>query len=132
MIRVIAIFTGIGGFLGVALGAFAAHALKGQLSPYELSVWQTAVQYQLFHCAALLSVLAMLLRQPDNRCMRVAGVLFVLGITLFSGSLYGLALAGWRALGMVTPLGGMLLLLGWMMLSLGLVKLIASEQAVGK
>ena len=102
-------------FSGVGLGAFAAHALKGQLSSEYLAVFQTGVHYQMLHALALLG-LALLARQSPGRWLAAAGKLFALGIVLFSGSLYALALSGVTALGMITPLGGMAFLLGWLCL----------------
>lgn len=130
--KTIAICAGIGGFLGVAFGAFGAHAIRDYVDPHLLSVWQTAVQYHLFHCLVLLVVVAMAVQQPDNRSLRVAGGLFVAGTVLFSGSLYGLVLSGIKLLGMVTPIGGVLLLAGWLVLSFGLVKFVASGRSMAE
>jgi len=95
-------------FLAVALGAFGAHALRSTIEARGmLESWKTAVLYHLIHAIALL-VLA--LHGPANRA---AGWLFVAGIILFSGSLYGMALTGARWLGPVTPLGGLCFLAGW-------------------
>jgi uncharacterized membrane protein YgdD (TMEM256/DUF423 family) len=102
-------------FTGVGLGAFAAHALKSHLSAEYLAVFQTGVHYQMLHALALLA-LALLARQLPGRLLSVAGSLFTLGIVLFSGSLYALTLSGMSALGMLTPLGGLAFLLGWLCL----------------
>jgi uncharacterized membrane protein YgdD (TMEM256/DUF423 family) len=102
-------------FTGVGLGAFAAHALKSQLSAEYLAVFQTGVHYQMLHALALLA-LALLMRQLPGRLLVAAGSLFTLGIVLFSGSLYALTLSGISALGMLTPLGGVAFLLGWLCL----------------
>ena len=99
------------GFTGVALGAFAAHGLKHYLTTDYLAVFHTGVQYQLLHALALLGV-ALLARQANSRLLTLSGVLFSLGIVLFSGSLYLMTLAGWK-LGLITPLGGVLFLAGW-------------------
>ena len=112
MARVFLLLAALSGFTGVALGAFAAHGLRGRLPEGMLSVFQTGVQYQLWHTAALIGVGLLLLRQPDSLLFKASGGLFVLGILLFSGSLYTLTLAGWRV-GMVTPMGGLCFLLGW-------------------
>jgi uncharacterized membrane protein YgdD (TMEM256/DUF423 family) len=101
------IAAGVFGFLGVAFGAFGAHALKNHLSDAALSWWQTAVEYQLFHAAVLLA----LAWAPDRH--RVATWAFGIGITLFSGSLYTMALTNLTGLGMVTPIGGVAFLVGW-------------------
>ncbi len=106
------------GFLGVALGAFGAHGLKAHLSAQQLQTWHTAVQYHLIHSLALLGV-AILMHQSPKPLISGAGFCFLLGIVLFSGSLYGLALSGPRWLGPITPLGGLMFLLGWLLLALG-------------
>ena len=93
--------------LGVALGAFGAHGLGDMLDSAERGWWQTAVQYQMWHALALVALGLARLR------VRAAGWLFAAGILLFSGSLYLMALTGMRALGMVTPAGGLLLIAGW-------------------
>ncbi|MEN8821147.1 MAG: DUF423 domain-containing protein [Abyssibacter sp.] len=103
------------GFLGVALGAFGAHALRARLSPDMLRVWETAVNYQFWHALALLGVGLLVLR-TQSAWLTAAGSLFALGLLLFSGSLYALALSGIRPLGAITPVGGVLLLGGWLCL----------------
>lgn len=112
MVRAWLLLAAFFAFSGVGLGAFAAHALKSQLSPEYLAVFQTAVHYQMLHALALLG-LALLARQLPGRWLVAAGNLLVLGVVLFSGSLYALALSGVGALGMVTPLGGLAFLAGW-------------------
>jgi len=98
--------------LAVAAGAFGAHALKEAVSPERLDVFDTAVRYQMMHALALL-LLAALSDDRLERPLRLAAALFVTGIVLFSGSLYALVLADLPALGAVTPLGGVLFLVGW-------------------
>lgn len=98
--------------LGVAAGAFGAHALKRLLSLDQLAVFETAVRYQMVHALALLAVAWACTRWPDRR-VGVAGGLFVAGIVLFSGSLYLLALTGATRFGLLTPFGGLALLAGW-------------------
>lgn len=100
------------GFLGVGLGAFGAHALKARLSIEQLGVWRTAVEYQFWHALALLLV-GLLLRDEASAALKLSAAGFTLGTLLFSGSLYALTLSGIRILGAVTPVGGVLLLLGW-------------------
>jgi uncharacterized membrane protein YgdD (TMEM256/DUF423 family) len=100
------------GFLGVALGAFGAHALRERLAPEMLAVWRTAVEYQFWHALALIGV-ALLARTQASAALTVSATCFALGVLLFSGSLYALCLSGVKALGAVTPLGGLLLLAGW-------------------
>lgn len=101
------------GFLGVALGAFGAHLLKPVLEAHSTTeAWKTAVLYHLIH-AVLLVFLASRVPVP-----LMAWTFFLVGVVLFSGSLYGLALLQWRWLGPITPLGGLALLAGWIMLAL--------------
>jgi uncharacterized membrane protein YgdD (TMEM256/DUF423 family) len=98
--------------VGVAAGAFGAHALKARLAPEMLAVFETGVRYQLVHSLALLATAWAGQRWP-GRFTHAAGWLFVAGIVLFSGSLYALALSGARGLGIVTPFGGVAFILGW-------------------
>ena len=100
-------------FVAVALGAFGAHAMKARLTPDMAAVWQTAVQYQVWHALALFGVGILLARHSARAGLALAGWLFVAGIVLFSGSLYMLASTGIRGLGAVTPLGGLAFLAGW-------------------
>lgn len=117
MLRVLLLLAGLFGFTGVGLGAFAAHGLKGQLSAEYLAVFQTGVHYQMLHALALLA-LAALWQRLGGRLLRAAGVCFCIGILLFSGSLYALTLTGISALGMITPVGGLMFLAGWFCLGL--------------
>jgi uncharacterized membrane protein YgdD (TMEM256/DUF423 family) len=98
--------------LAVTAGAFGAHALKAQVGPEALAVWETAVRYQLVHALALLA-LAQAAQVWPPRPVRIAGLLWVIGTVLFSGSLYALVLSGVRTLGWVTPFGGAALIAGW-------------------
>lgn len=108
----------VSGFLGVALGAFAAHGLKARLAPELLAVFETGVRYQMFHALALLAVGWACARWP-GAATTASGWLFVAGTLVFSGSLYALALTGTRWLGAITPLGGVALLAGWLCLAWG-------------
>lgn len=108
----------INGFLGVALGAFAAHGLKSKLSEYLLGVFQTGVQYQMTHGIALILVAILCRFFPDSAYLTWAGWCFLGGIVLFSGSLYALSLSGIKVLGAITPIGGVLFLIGWVMLAM--------------
>jgi len=101
------------GFLGVALGAFAAHALKSRLSAEMLAVFETGVRYQMYHAFAVLIVAAAIGHIGNARLLVIAGWFFFAGILLFSGSLYALALTSVRILGAITPVGGLLFLIGW-------------------
>jgi uncharacterized membrane protein YgdD (TMEM256/DUF423 family) len=103
----------LSGMLSVMLGAFGAHGLKNRLDEYALGVFHTAVQYQFYHCFALLVVGLIALNHPDSPLLRSSGWLFILGTVIFSGSLYLLAVTGQRWLGAVTPLGGLAFIAGW-------------------
>lgn len=100
------------GFLGVGFGAFGAHALRQRLSPDMLQVWHVGVEYQFYHALALLALGLLAFVRPAAG-QTLAGIGFGLGVLLFSGSLYALALSGVRVLGAITPIGGLLFLLGW-------------------
>ncbi|HWD30022.1 DUF423 domain-containing protein [Pseudomonas caricapapayae] len=117
MLRSFLLLAAFFGFTGVALGAFAAHGLKGKLTPEYLAIFHTGVTYQLVHALALLGV-AVLATQLPGRLVGWAGGLFALGIVLFSGSLYLLTLSGIGKLGMITPIGGLAFLGGWLCLGL--------------
>lgn len=106
----------INGFLTVALGAFAAHGLKNRIEPELLSVFQTGVDYHGLHALALLAAGLMASYVP-GRTIRLAGWAFMLGILLFSGSLYLLAVTDTHWLGAITPFGGTAFLFGWVCLA---------------
>lgn len=112
------------GFLSVALGAFGAHALKSRLDEYSQGIYQTAVQYQFFHTFAIMAV-GILLMTIDSVWLRTSGWLFVWGTLIFSGSLYFLAFSGIKILGAITPIGGVLLLAGWICLLIASVRIAA-------
>lgn len=103
-------------FLGVALGAFGAHGLRGSLSAADMATFETGVRYQLIHALALLAAAWAASRWPGG-AVTAAGWLLVAGILVFSGSLYLLVLTGPRWLGAVTPLGGVCFLAGWLLLA---------------
>lgn len=109
------------GFLAVALGAFGAHALKARLSTEMLAIWRTGVEYHFYHALALL-LLGVIARQTPSPLLNASGYCFALGILLFSGSLYALALSEVRILGAVTPFGGLLFLAGWVLLGYAVSK----------
>lgn len=118
MARLFLVLAGLFGFLGVALGAFGAHALQDRLGARALEIFETGVRYHLIHALALFGVGLLLLRAP-SAWLGASGWLFTAGIVVFSGSLYALALSGVRAFGAVTPLGGVAFLVGWILLSVG-------------
>ena len=103
--------------LGVALGAFGAHGLKARVGPELLATWETAARYHLVHALALLATAWAASRWPGPT-VSAAGWLFLAGMLLFSGSLYALVLTNIRALGAITPLGGLCLIAGWLALAL--------------
>ena len=104
-------------FVAVAAGAFGAHGLRQILSAEMLAIWQTGVTYQIAHGLGLLAIAALAPRLK-SRLTAWAGMAMLIGIVLFSGSLYALALSGVRILGAITPLGGIGFLLGWGMLAI--------------
>lgn len=110
--------------IAVAFGAFGAHALKEKLSEHYLAVWETAVQYQMFHAIGLL-VIGILMSSSlfgASTQLTWAGYLLLAGIIIFSGSLYILSLSGIGILGAITPIGGVAFIAGWIMLIIAAVK----------
>ena len=104
--------------LGVAAGAFGAHALKDILDPPMLQVFETATRYVMYHAFGLCIVSWAIDRYPEQR-LEKSGWLFLIGILLFSGSLYVVSLAGIRWMGAVTPIGGLAFMTGWLLLAWG-------------
>ena len=113
MTRVFIILGSLSACLAVALGAFAAHALKDKLPPDLFTTWEVGVRYHMYHALGLFAV-AWVTAQFPNSSVSIAGWLFVAGTVIFSGSLYALSLSGVRWLGAVTPLGGLCFLGGWL------------------
>lgn len=111
------------GGLSVAAGAFGAHALKAQLTEKALSTFELGTRYQMYHSLVLLVVGLLWLQRPDNAWFNYASWAFIIGITLFSGSLYGLGLSGIKILGIITPIGGIALITGWALLAIAAVSL---------
>ena len=111
------VFAAISGFVGVAMGAFGAHGLRGQRTPELLAALQTGVQYLFWHALALLLIAELLRRSPDSSPLRWSAVAMAAGIVMFSGSLFVLVLTEQRWLGMVTPFGGVSFMLGWLLLA---------------
>jgi len=102
----------------MVLGAFGAHALKAELSPERLQVYETAVMYHFFNALGLLGI-GLTLRFVNSRAVRWAGVLVLIGIVLFSCSLYALTFGAPRPIGIVTPFGGLSLIAGWICFAAG-------------
>lgn len=112
--RAWAVAGAVAAFLGVAIGAFGAHALS-DLPAERLANWETGARYQMYHAFGLLSVALAVGRRPTS-VARHAGTAFIAGIALFSGSLYAIALSGARMFGAVAPIGGAAFLVGWALL----------------
>ena len=102
-------------FLAVALGAFGAHALKNRLTPDMLEIFEVGVRYHMYHALGLLAVAWATSRWPESN-VTAAGWAFIVGIIIFSGSLYILSMTGMRWFGAITPLGGLAFLIGWAIL----------------
>jgi len=115
----------LSGMLAVTFGAFGAHALRTRLDEHALGVFQTAVQYHFYHSLALLAVGVIALSQPQTALLRSSGYLFMVGILVFSGSLYLLSMSGLRWLGAITPLGGLAFIAGWGCLAAASWKMLA-------
>ncbi len=110
------------GALGVMIGAFGAHGLKPLLEEYgRLDTFETAVKYHFYHALAILA-LGILARKAPNKYLRYSHFLFLGGVVVFSGSLYVLCLTNIGILGAITPIGGVLLIAGWISLALGIRK----------
>jgi uncharacterized membrane protein YgdD (TMEM256/DUF423 family) len=115
------------GALSVGLGAFGAHGLKKVVPPETVASFETAVRYQFYHVFALLAVAILYEKFPD-RFLRWAGNFFIIGIILFSGSLYAMTvmdateMVGKKSIGIITPLGGLFFMAGWLLLFFGLLK----------
>jgi len=116
------ILGGINAALVVLLGAFGAHALKARLSAEMLAVYQTGVHYHLFHALGLIAVGLVATQIPASAYLKWSGWLMLVGIILFSGSLYVLSVSGLRWLGMVTPFGGLAFILSWTLLVIAVLK----------
>ena len=110
--------------LATAAGAFGAHALKGQLPAERLQLWDTAVRYHFFQALGLIGM-GLVLRTLDSGALRSAAALLVVGIVLFCGSLYALALGAPRVLGVLTPLGGLAWIAAWVLFAWGTWRAIA-------
>jgi uncharacterized membrane protein YgdD (TMEM256/DUF423 family) len=121
MERLFIIMGALSGAIGVAAGAFGAHALRTRVEPRLLEVFETGARYQMYHALAMLAAAWMVSRFP-GALMNASGWLFMAGTVLFSGSLYAMALTGVRALGAITPLGGVCFIAGWACIALAAMK----------
>ena len=115
------------GLTAVAAGAFGAHALKKRLDPAQLAAYETAVRYQMFHALALIGV-AWVGSMSPSRLPAASAACMMSGVVLFSGSIYGLTLLEWKWLGPVTPLGGLIMMVGWLLLAVAGARLRGREQ----
>ncbi|WP_421382198.1 DUF423 domain-containing protein [Bacillus salacetis] len=106
----------INAFLSVALGAFGAHALEGKISQKYIDTWNTGVLYQMFHSIGILIIGVLAGNIAASSLLNWSGWLMLIGIILFSGSLYVLSLTGIKVLGAITPLGGVSFLIAWVLL----------------
>lgn len=109
------------GFIGVVLGAFGAHALKQRISSDLLAIFEVGVRYQMYH-ALLLIALSFIYQAYPNSFIQTGGMLIFSGTLVFSGTLYLLALTGITTWGAITPIGGVLLLAGWLLSIIGVIK----------
>ena len=130
MAPVFLVLGALNGALSVALGAFGAHALRARLDPRALEIFETAVRYQSTHAVALLAVALLLARRP-TALLAASGWAFTAGILIFSGSLYLLSLTGVGRWGAVAPIGGTALILGWVLLALGGVRVLSGNPRPG-
>ena len=117
MERLFVVLGAVSGAISVGAGAFGAHALRERLEPRMLEVFETAARYQMYHALALFAVAWVASRSPGTLATS-SGWLFVAGTLLFSGSLYAMTFTGIRALGAITPLGGVCFIAGWICLAL--------------
>ena len=122
MIRFLIFSGALGAALSVILGAFGAHALKARMPPESLTVFHTGVQYQFYHSLGLILVGILIQITRPSVMMSASGILMLVGILLFSGSLYILSLTGIRSIGIVTPLGGVAFIVAWLLVAFGILR----------
>lgn len=111
--------------LSVALGAFGAHGLEGKVSEQMLTIWEKGVTYQMYHAIGLFIVALLIDKLPTSQTIAPAGWFFFAGIVFFSGSLYLLSVTGVTKLGMITPIGGLCFIIGWVLLAISAIRGIA-------
>jgi len=112
----------INAILVVLIGAFGAHGLKAKLTVENMAIFQTGVQYHFYHAVGLILVGLIAWHIPTSPYLRWSAWLMIMGIILFSGSLYALSITNIRWLGIITPFGGVAFILAWLMLTIGIVK----------
>jgi uncharacterized membrane protein YgdD (TMEM256/DUF423 family) len=120
--RLMVVLASLNAAAAVISGAFGAHALKSELVPELFTVYNTAVQYHMYHALGLFAVGMAACVLPESIWSKASGWFMAAGIVLFSGSLYTLSLSGWRWIGVITPIGGTLLIASWIMLAVGALK----------
>jgi len=120
-LKLFIILGALNGFIAVALGAFGAHGLEGKIPDKYLETWQTAVQYQMFHAVGLL-VIGILAGKISSPLINWSGWLMLIGIILFSGSLFVLSVTQIKVLGAITPLGGVSFLVAWILMIIAAYK----------
>ncbi len=108
--------------LAVVIGAFGAHGLEGKLSERMMKNYQTGVQYHMIHGIGIIAVGLLAMKMATNGLLTGAGLSFLIGIFLFSGSLYVMALTGITKLGAITPIGGLAFIIGWVLLALAAIR----------
>ncbi|WP_062351405.1 DUF423 domain-containing protein [Bacillus kwashiorkori] len=113
----------LNGFLSVAFGAFGAHMLEGRIEAKYLDTWQTGVTYEMLHAVGLLVIGLLMAKFPGNALLTWSGWFMLIGIILFTGSLFVLSLTGIRVFGAITPIGGVSFLIAWALLMIAAVKL---------
>lgn len=124
MDRIFLTIAAILGGLSVMAGAFGAHALSGKISERAIEIFETGARYQMYHALALLLLGVLLKNTPSPQpLITIAGIAFIVGVAIFSGSLYALSLTGIKVLGAITPLGGVALIAGWGCLAIATLKL---------
>jgi len=116
----------VSGLLAVILGAFGAHVLKGVISPEMLETYKTGVQYHFYHTFVLLAI-GILMNFNQSKILKLSAYLFMIGLILFSGSLYVMAISGIKALGIITPFGGVVWIVAWILLVIHFSKLATSK-----
>lgn len=121
--KILVLIGALYGFLSVALGAFGAHALESKLSESMLSVWDKAVHYQMFH-SLIIIVSGLALMKYESAALVGAGWTFIIGVLLFSGSLYIYSTTGMRMMAMITPFGGVFFLIGWILFGYAMIKVL--------
>lgn len=122
MAKTYLIIAALSGLLAVMIGAFGAHGLKARLSVDMMAVYQTGVQYHFYHTLALLFIGLLSLNYPQVSLLNWSAGMMVVGIIIFSGSLYVLSISGIKWLGAITPLGGTAFIIGWLLLAVAVYK----------